>query len=219
MSNDTQSTPAELQGRGLLLVVSSPSGAGKTTLCSRLRAEFASLEFSVSYTTRAPRPGETDGVEYHFTDKANFQEMVARDEFAEYAMVHGNMYGTSAGLVREAIDLGRSVLFDIDYQGGRQLRQEFGADMVSVFILPPSIAELERRLRSRGTDSDEVIKRRVRVAREELRHYDEYDYLVMNEELEPAYDALRSIYGAQMCTRARQSTLAQAVLSGQESLL
>ncbi len=204
--------------RGLLLVVSSPSGAGKTTLCSRLRSEFPKVEFSVSYTTRAPRPGEADGVEYHFVDTPTFQDMVARDEFAEYALVHGNNYGTSARLVREAIDQGRSLLFDIDYQGGRQLRQEF-PDMVSVFILPPSIAELERRLRSRGTDSDEVIARRVRVARQELRHYTEYDYLIMNENLGQAYDALRGIYVAHMHTRARQASLAQAVLSGQESLL
>jgi guanylate kinase len=208
-----------MSSRGLLLVVSSPSGAGKTTLCNRLRAEFAQLGFSVSYTTRPPRPGETDGVEYHFVDQPTFQEMIARDEFAEYAMVHGNMYGTCAADVRGALDQGRDLLFDIDYQGGRKLRQEFPHDVASVFILPPSIAELERRLRSRGTDSPDVIARRVRVAREELRHYDEYDYLVMNGDLEQAYDALRAVYVSQLHAQSRKRNLAQAVLSGQEELL
>ncbi len=205
--------------RGLLLVVSSPSGAGKTTLCNRLRDEFRRLEFSVSHTTRPPRPGETNGVEYTFTAKEEFQEMVSRDEFAEYAMVHGNMYGTLASRVRESIDSGRDLLFDIDYQGGRELRSKFREDLVSVFILPPSIRELERRLRSRNTDSEDVIARRVRVAREELKHYAEYDFLIMNEELEQAYDALRSVYLAHLHARSRQAAIADAVISGQESLL
>ena len=214
-------------GRGMLLVVSSPSGAGKTTLCNRLRAEFESLDFSVSYTTRTPRPGETNGVEYHFVDQPTFQEMIARDEFAEYAMVHGHMYGTSAALVRDALENGRDLLFDIDYQGGRQLRQwmssrPFGAegpdDLVSVFILPPSIKALETRLQSRATDSEEVIARRLRVASEELKHYAEYDYLVMNDQLDRAYDALRSIYVARLHACRRQQATAEAVLGGQESL-
>lgn len=200
-------------------MVSSPSGAGKTTLCTRLRKEFPSLGFSVSYTTRSPRPGETDGIEYNFVEKATFQEMIALDEFAEYAMVHGNMYGTSARRVAEAIEGGRDLLFDIDYQGGRQLRQKFPDDVVLVFILPPSLKELEHRLRGRGTDSDEVIERRIRVAREELRHYDEYDYLVMNDELSRAYDALRAVYLSQVHTRVRQAPAAEQVLSGQEQLL
>jgi len=205
--------------RGLLLVVSSPSGAGKTTLCNRLRDEFKRLEFSVSHTTRPPRPGETNGVEYTFTAKEEFQEMVSREEFAEYAMVHGNMYGTLASRVRESIACGRDLLFDIDYQGGRELRAKFREDLVSVFILPPSIRELERRLRSRNTDSEDVIARRVRVAREELKHYAEYDFLIMNEELDRAYDALRSVYLAHLHARSRQAAIADAVISGQESLL
>jgi guanylate kinase len=184
-----------------------------------LRAEFSSLGFSVSYTTRAPRPGETDGVEYHFVDNASFQEMIARDEFAEYAMVHGNMYGTSAAQVRGALAGGTDLLFDIDYQGGRQLRQKFPGDVVSVFILPPSVKELENRLQARGTDPADVIARRVRVAREEIRHYAEYDYLVMNDQLERAYDVLRAVYLAQLHTSARQRHAAQAVLTGQERLL
>ena len=205
--------------RGLLLVVSSPSGAGKTTLCKRLREEFPTLGFSVSFTTRAARKGENDGVEYSFVDMSSFQEMVARDEFAEYAMVHGNMYGTSAKRVAQVIHEGQDILFDIDYQGGRQLRQKFPDDVVLVFILPPSIKELEKRLRGRGTDSNEVIERRIRVAREELRHYDEYDYLIMNDDLERAYDALRAVYLSQMHGRARQAGIAEQVLSGQEQLL
>jgi guanylate kinase len=211
----------------MLLVVSSPSGAGKTTLCNRLRAEFDSLGFSVSYTTRTARAGETDGVEYHFVDQPTFQEMIARDEFAEYAMVHGHMYGTSAALVRNALAHGRDLLFDIDYQGGRQLRQwmssrPFGAegpaDLVSVFILPPSIKELEERLRRRATDAPEVIARRLRVAREELKHYAEYDYLIMNDDLERAYDALRSVYVAHLHASRRMAAAADEVIGGQESL-
>lgn len=211
--------PAGGRARGLLLVVSSPSGAGKTTLCNRLREEFPNLGFSVSYTTRPPRAGETDGVEYNFVAQPTFQEMIARDEFAEYAMVHGNMYGTSARRVADVLEEGRNLLFDIDYQGGRQLRNKFPQDVVLVFILPPSLKELETRLRGRGTDSNEVIERRVRVAREELRHYDEYDYLVMNDHLDRAYDALRAVYLSQVHTCARQSALADLVLSGQEQLL
>lgn len=205
--------------RGLLLVVSSPSGAGKTTLCTRLREEFPRVGFSVSYTTRMPRQGETDGVEYHFVDQPNFQEMIARDEFAEYAMVHGNLYGTSALRVSEAIEDGRDLLFDVDYQGGQRLREKFPEDVVLVFILPPSLRELERRLRGRGTDTNEVIDRRIRVAREELRHYGEYDYLVMNDDLDRAYDALRAVYLSQMHTRVRMAASAEQVLSGQEQLL
>ncbi|HWB75238.1 MAG TPA: guanylate kinase [Nannocystaceae bacterium] len=199
--------------------MSSPSGAGKTTLCNRLRAEFPRLEFSVSYTTRAPRAGETDGVEYHFVDQNLFQEMIAKDEFAEYAMVHGHMYGTSAALVNSALERGRDLLFDIDYQGGRKLRQSFPHDVVSVFILPPSIRALADRLKRRATDHQDVIDRRLRVAQEELRHYHEYDYLVMNDDLDRAYDALRAIYVATQHATHRLRALADGVLSGQEELL
>lgn len=215
----SSSQPKTFGRRGLLLVVSSPSGAGKTTLCNRLRERFDALEFSVSYTTRPPREGETDGVEYHFTDVETFQDMVVRDEFAEHAVVHGNLYGTSSVLVRAALEEGRDLLFDIDYQGGRQLRAKFPDDVVSIFILPPSLKELEARLRRRGTDADDVIARRLRVAREELRHYAEYDYLIMNEDIDRAFDALRAVYLSQLHARPRQEGLAKSVLSGQESLL
>jgi guanylate kinase len=204
--------------RGLLLVVSSPSGAGKTTLCTRLRDEFPQLRFSVSYTTRSPRPGEAHGREYYFVDRGVFSEMVARDEFAENALVHGNNYGTSAALVNEALTSGHDLLFDIDFQGGRQLKAKFPDDVVLVFILPPSLAELERRLRTRATDAPEVIERRLRVARDELRHYDEYDYIIVNDDLARAYDVLRSVYVGSTYRCARQKAAAEAVLSGQQAL-
>jgi len=204
--------------RGLLLVVSSPSGAGKTTLCTRLRGEFPQLRFSVSYTTRSPRPGELHGREYYFVDRGVFSEMVARDEFAENALVHGNNYGTSAALVNEALTSGHDLLFDIDFQGGRQLKAKFPDDVVLVFILPPSLAELERRLRTRATDAPEVIERRLRVARDELRHYDEYDYIIVNDDLARAYDVLRSVYVGSTYRCARQKAAAEAVLSGQQAL-
>ena len=204
--------------RGLLLVVSSPSGAGKTTLCTRLRGEFAQLRFSVSYTTRPPRPGEVHGREYCFVDPADFTEMVARDEFAEYALVHGNNYGTSAALVNDALASGVDLLFDIDFQGGRQLKAKFPADVVLVFILPPSLAELERRLRSRNTDAPEVIERRLRVARDELRHFEEYDYIIVNDDLDRAYDVLCSVYVSETFRCVRQRAAAEAVLSGQQVL-
>jgi guanylate kinase len=204
--------------RGLLLVVSSPSGAGKTTLCNRLRQEFPKLGFSVSYTTRQPRPGETEGVEYHFVSPSRFQEMAANDEFAEYAMVHGNMYGTSAKQVSTALENGRDLLFDIDFQGGRQLRTRFPGEVLLAFILPPSLRELERRLRRRATDADEVIAQRLKVARSELAHYDEYDYLIVNDDFDKAYDALRAIYVAALHRRQRQAAVAQQLLEGQEEL-
>jgi guanylate kinase len=200
------------------LVVSSPSGAGKTTLCNRLRAEFPSIGFSVSYTTRKPRPGETDGVEYHFVSGERFQEMAADDEFAEYAMVHGNMYGTAAKQVSTALTEGRDILFDIDFQGGRQLRRSFADEVVLVFILPPSLRELERRLRRRATDTDEVIAQRLKVARSELAHYDEYDYLIVNDELERAYDGLRAVYVAALHRRERKAAVAKQLIEGQEEL-
>ncbi len=204
--------------RGLLMIVSSPSGAGKTTLCNKLRAEFPKIGFSVSYTTRPPRAGETDGVEYNFVSNDRFQEMIAADEFAEYAMVHGNMYGTAASQVQSALDAGDDLLFDIDFQGGRQLRSRFPKSVVLVFILPPSLRELEQRLRSRATDADEVIAQRLKVARSELAHYDEYDYLIMNRELELAYDTLRAVYVSALHRQHRQAQIARAIIDGQEAL-
>jgi guanylate kinase len=198
--------------RGILLVISSPSGAGKTTLTRRLAAVH-DLCFSVSYTTRPPRPGEVEGVDYHFVDGETFDRMVAAGDFAEHAVVHGNRYGTAIATVNRAIEQGIDCLFDIDFQGGRQIRRQWPDDSVLVFILPPSLGELERRLRQRATDAPEVIERRLRTAQEELRHYDEYDYLVVNDDLETAFAELSAIYTAARCFRPRAAGHARALLA------
>ncbi|MCC6748318.1 MAG: guanylate kinase [Deltaproteobacteria bacterium] len=191
--------------RGLLFVVSSPSGAGKTTLCHRLMAEFPALAFSISYTTRPKRPNERDGVDYHFTDHATFSRMVAEDRFAEWAEVHGNRYGTSLETISQNIDAGLDVLFDIDWQGATQLKSKYPDETVMVFVLPPSLEELSRRLRNRGTDAPEMVARRLAKAREELGHYGEYEYLVTNDDLDQAYRELSAIYVAGHCTRRRRA--------------
>jgi guanylate kinase len=198
--------------RGILLVISSPSGAGKTTLARRL-AERHGLHFSVSYTTRPRRAGEEDGKDYHFVSEEEFMRMVNAREFAEWAKVHGNRYGTSIATVNRAIEEGVDCLFDIDYQGGAQIRQQWPKDSVLCFILPPPIAELERRLRQRATESEEHIKSRLAAAHKELFHYADYDFLVVNDRLENAYDELRSIYVAARCARFRNEPLAQALLA------
>src|SRR5690242_9208285 len=164
--------------RGILLVISSPSGAGKTTL-AHLLAQQEKLEFSVSYTTRAHRAGEREGIDYKFVTEDEFSRMIDRGEFAEWAVVHGNRYGTAVHTVNRALDDGKDYLFDIDYQGGEQIRRQWPQESVLVFILPPSMAELERRLRRRATDSPEAIERRLAMATRELEHFGEYDYLVV----------------------------------------
>src|SRR5262252_10826596 len=198
--------------RGILLVISSPSGAGKTTL-AHLLAQNERLEFSVSYTTRAPRTGERDGVDYKFVTDEEFSEMIERQEFAEWAVVHGKRYGTAIHTVNRSLEDGKDYLFDIDYQGGAQLRHQWPAESVLVFILPPSMAELERRLRRRATDSPEAIERRLAMARRELEHFAEYDYLVVNDNLETALKELSSIYVAARCTRARRGHYGQTLVA------
>lgn len=188
--------PKAATRRGLLVIVSSPSGAGKTTLCHRLMAEFPAIRFSVSYTTRKPRQGETDGKDYSFVTPERFQEMVDADEFAEWAEVHGNRYGTTRTTVAQALEGGSDVLFDIDYQGGRQLKTQFPGEALMIWVLPPSLQVLEERLHRRATDSVEVISDRLATAKKELEQYGHYDYLIVNDELERAYAVMRSIYVA-----------------------
>ncbi|MBK9030134.1 MAG: guanylate kinase [Myxococcales bacterium] len=180
--------------RGFLLIVSSPSGAGKTTLTRRLLREYDTLDFSVSFTTRPQRPGERDGIDYHFVDAATFERMVGAGEFAEWFVVHGNRYGTARAPIEASLAAGRDMIFDVDFQGAHALAAAWPHDSLRVFILPPDLATLASRLRSRATDAPDVIERRLRKAIDELGHYDEYDELIVNAELEPAYRVLVAVY-------------------------
>jgi guanylate kinase len=198
--------------RGILLVVSSPSGAGKTTLCRRLVQEHERLNFSISYTTRGPRSTERDGVDYHFVDEAQFGELVANHRFAEWAHVHDHRYGTARASVDEALARGEDLVFDIDWQGGLQLRDRYPEETVLVFVLPPSMAVLADRLRGRGTDAEDVVARRLARAKEELRQYSEYHYLLPNDDLELAYASFQAIYHAAHFAVQRKAHLAEELL-------
>jgi guanylate kinase len=181
--------------RGVLAIVSSPSGAGKTTLTRRLLEEFSPrLEFSVSHTTRPRRPGEIDGRDYHFVTPAEFQEMIERGEFAEHAYVHRNRYGTAQAPVEAALAQGRDMIFDVDWQGANALAARWPADSLKIFILPPSLEALEARLRTRATDDAAVIAQRLEKALDELGHFDEYKHVIVNDDLDRAYAVLRAIY-------------------------
>jgi guanylate kinase len=195
----------------LLLILSSPSGAGKSTLTAKLRERFPGLRFSVSHTTRSPRANEQDGREYHFIDRAAFEAMVAADAFVEWAEVHGNLYGTSVQAIESARDANEGVLFDVDYQGARQIRARY-PEAVSVFILPPSLDELERRLRNRASDSEASITRRLAAALGEIKHYGFFDYMVVNDRLEEAAEQLRGIVMAERCRRGRRARMAESML-------
>jgi guanylate kinase len=196
----------------LLFILSSPSGAGKTTLKTRILNEsHPELRFSVSHTTRQPRANEIDGREYHFIDRPRFQEMVRRDEFAEWAEVHGNLYGTSLREIELARGSHRGVVFDIDYQGARQIKAKV-PDAVAVFILPPSMAELERRLRSRASDDEETVQRRLSNARSEIDHYAFFDYLIVNDDLEQAHRKLDAIVIAERARCQRNAQSAERLL-------
>jgi guanylate kinase len=198
--------------RGLLIILSSPSGAGKSTLARRLMAWDPNISFSVSATTRAPRPGETDGREYHFRTRAEFQKMVDAQQMLEHAEVFGNLYGTPKAPVESALMAGYDTLFDIDWQGGQQIRNSgLGRDVVSIFVLPPSIAALEERLRGRAQDSDDTIAERMAKSRDEISHWAEYDYVLVNHDVTQAENELRTILMAERMRRERQPGLADFV--------
>ncbi|WP_028572890.1 guanylate kinase [Desulfonatronum lacustre] len=198
--------------QGILMVISAPSGTGKSTLINRLRAEFPRLAFSVSYTTRAPRAGEQNGREYHFVDMETFIRLRDADELAEWAEVHGNFYGTSRPAVQAMLEQGLDVLFDIDVQGSRQLRQAF-AQGAFIFLFPPSMRVLEQRLRGRGTETEESLAKRLANARRELEQADFFDYWIVNNDLESAYRDLRSVYQAEGLRKSCNAGLVEQVLA------
>lgn len=207
----TAQTGAAIGRRGLMLVLSSPSGAGKTSIARQLLAEDANLTLSVSATTRPARPNEVDGRDYHFVDQARFDAMVAADEFLEYATVFGNSYGTPKADVMAVLEAGGDVLFDIDWQGTQQVANAAGDDLVSVFILPPSRAALQARLESRAQDSDEVVAARMAKASDEISHYREYDYIVVNDDLDRSVTSVRAILAAERLRRGRQIGMTEFV--------
>lgn len=210
--------PDTIARRGLMLVLSSPSGAGKTTLSRKLLDEDNNVTLSVSVTTRKIRPGEKDGRDYHFIDRRRFDAMVEKSELLESAEVFDNYYGTPAKPVMDALAAGRDVLFDIDWQGTQQLRDKARNDLVSVFVLPPSIPELERRLHTRAQDDYETIHRRMAKAADEMSHWAEYDYVVINHDVKQAFDEVRAILAAERLRRARQPGLYDFVRNLQAKL-
>ncbi|HMO67062.1 MAG TPA: guanylate kinase [Novosphingobium sp.] len=201
------SSPERSARRGLMFVLSSPSGAGKTTISRRLLAHDGELKMSVSATTRPMRPGEVDGRDYHFVSQDTFDRMVADDGFLEWAHVFGNCYGTPRAQVRDGLARGEDFLFDIDWQGTQQLYQQAGEDVVRVFLLPPSLPELRRRLTTRGTDSAEVIAGRMARAQSEISHWDGYDYVLVNEDIDACFARVCQILAAERLRRARQTGL------------
>lgn len=201
----------EIARRGLMLVLSSPSGAGKSTLSRMLLETEPHMVMSVSSTTRPPRPGEVDGKDYHFLDRASFERMAANDELLEHAKVFDNYYGTPARPVEQALASGHDILFDIDWQGTQQLAQKSPKDLVRIFILPPSMQELERRLNARAQDSAEIVARRMSKASEEISHWAEYDYVLVNDNLEESLVKIRAILKAERLKRDRQTGLVSFV--------
>ena len=209
---------AMIARRGLMLVLSSPSGAGKTTLSRMLLAADPMVELSISVTTRKQRPGEIAGTHYDFVDAAIFEQMVQDGALLEWAQVFGNRYGTPRAPVEAALARGRDVLFDIDWQGTQQLREKARGDLVSVFVLPPSVPELERRLHSRAQDADAVIRTRMAQVFDELSHWAEYDYVVINNDIERAFADVQSILAAERLKRERQTGLSTFVRGLQSKL-
>ena len=209
MSNEVDA--GQIQRRGLMLVLSSPSGAGKTTLSRQLLDNDKQIQLSVSATTRARRTGERDGVDYHFVDTATFSGMIERGEFLEHARVFDHFYGTPSAPVESALMDGRDVLFDIDWQGTQQLKEKAGSDLVTVFILPPSTRDLERRLITRAQDSMEVVQKRMAKAADEMSHWAEYDYQIINRDIATSLMELKSILTAERLKRERQVGLSNFV--------
>ena len=207
-----------VERRGLMFVLSSPSGAGKTTMSRLLMKRLPDMQMSVSVTTRPKRPGEVEGRDYHFVDKARFEAMANNGELLEWATVFDNLYGTPRRPVEEALATGHDVLFDIDWQGTQQLRERARADVVSVFLLPPSAEALETRLHSRAQDSDEVILGRMSRAGHEMSHWAEYDYVVVNSDLDEAYDKIELILQVERLRRERQMWLSEFVRALQRQL-
>lgn len=198
--------------RGLLIILSSPSGAGKSTLAKRLRAWDDSIVFSVSATTRKPRPGEVDGVDYHFVSEIDFKKTVAEGGMLEHAHVFGNFYGSPKAAVEEAINAGRDVLFDIDWQGAQLIENsDLGRHTLSVFLLPPSITELRRRLETRAQDSDDVISKRMQKSWDEISHWGSYDFVLVNDDLDATEDKLKTIVTATRLRRLQQPDLTEHV--------
>ena len=197
--------------RGLMLVLSSPSGAGKTTWSRMLLETDREIELSISVTTRKPRPGEVDGRDYRFIDSESFDAMVGRDELLEWARVFGHCYGTPAAPVEAALAQGRDMLFDIDWQGTQQLREKAQSDLVTIFVLPPSMGALDRRLHRRAQDTEEVIRKRMATAVDEMSHWAEYDYVVINDDLDRTFTEIRTILAAERLRRARQTGLSAFV--------
>ena len=189
--------------RGLMMIVAAPSGAGKTSLCRRLVADHSDLELSVSVTTRGPRPGERDGREYHFIDDAEMDKLIKDQALLEYASVHDARYGSPRDPVEKALSQGHNVLFDIDWQGAQRISARAPSDVVRVFILPPSIAELNRRLNARAQDDEDVIARRIQRAKSEISHWAEYDYVILNDDFDRSYAELVHIYHAEISRRSR----------------
>ncbi|OJW73829.1 MAG: guanylate kinase [Sphingomonadales bacterium 63-6] len=196
-----------LHRRGLMFILSSPSGAGKTTIARKILERVPGIAMSVSVTTRPMRPGEVDGKDYHFVDRATFDRMVEEEEFLEWAEVFGNCYGTPKAQIKAGLRAGQDFLFDIDWQGTQQLYQRMEVDVVRVFLLPPSIEELEDRLRSRATDAEDVIRSRMDRARSEISHWDGYDYVVINEDVGGCFEKVRGILEAERLKRMRQTGL------------
>ena len=209
MSSDAKAPT--IQRRGLMLVLSSPSGAGKTTLSRQLLDNDSQIQLSISCTTRAKRPGEKDGVDYKFLDTASFRGMVDRGEFLEYAQVFGNYYGTPRAPVEAALSAGKDVLFDIDWQGTQQLRDKVPSDLVTVFILPPSTRDLEKRLLTRAQDSKEIVAERMARAADEMSHYAEYDYVVVNRDIGTSLNRIKAILDAERLKLDRQPGLSAFV--------